>query len=127
LESEISSAVSSRWVNLSQQSRVNFAQRYSVFTPWLLAGEHRVRIYWDNARAYKSLLIQAVRLQALLAADANGNGIKDWIEQRLKSQNGVELAVQGDAPPVIYRPIKSSGNRSICSKPAFSCCARAIP
>jgi hypothetical protein len=28
LESEISSAVSSRWVNLSQQSRVNFAQRY---------------------------------------------------------------------------------------------------
>jgi hypothetical protein len=29
LESEISSAVSSRWVNLSQQSRVNFAQRYS--------------------------------------------------------------------------------------------------
>jgi hypothetical protein len=73
-----------------------------VFTPWLLAGEHQVRIYWDNTKAYKSLLIQAVRLQALLAADANGNGIKDWVEQRLKSQNGVELAGQGDAPPVIY-------------------------
>jgi hypothetical protein len=73
-----------------------------VFTPWLLAGEHRVRIYWDNTRAYKSLLIKAVRLQALLAADANGNEIKDWVEQRLKSQNGVELAGQGDAPPVIY-------------------------
>jgi hypothetical protein len=98
-----------------------------VFTPWLLAGEHWVRIYWDNTKAYKSLLIQAVRLQALLAADANSNGIKDWVEQRLKSQNGVELAGPGDAPPVIYRPIKSSGNRSICSKPAILLCARAIP
>jgi hypothetical protein len=74
------------------------------FTPWLLAGDHRVRIYWDNVSSGCSLLIQTVRLQSLLSADANGNGIKDWVEHRLKSQNGVEMPGQASSSvPAVIR------------------------
>jgi len=68
------------------------------FTPWLPAGEHRVRIFWDNVLAYNSLLLQAIRLQALQSADANQNGIKDWVENHLKSKNGMEVVGQKTAP-----------------------------
>jgi hypothetical protein len=61
-------------------------------TPWLKAGDHRIRIYWDNAAAFRSLRITAVRLQALEGSDANGNGIQDWAESRLQSLCGVEIA-----------------------------------
>ena len=54
------------------------------FTPWLLAGEHRLRLYWDNAASRRSLKVGAVRVQALQGADANSNGISDWIENRLR-------------------------------------------
>lgn len=61
-------------------------------TPWLKAGDHRVRIYWDNAAAFRSLRLTAVRLQALEGSDANGNGVQDWAESRLQSLCGVEVA-----------------------------------
>jgi hypothetical protein len=62
------------------------------FTPLLKAGSHIIRVWWDGARSHASLYLEAVRLQALAGADANQNGIKDWVENRLLAQSGVEFA-----------------------------------
>ena len=59
-------------------------------TPWLKAGNHRVRIFWDNAVWQRSLRVDAVRLQELVGQDTDGNGIKDWVERRLKITCGVQ-------------------------------------
>jgi hypothetical protein len=62
-------------------------------TPWLKAGSHVVRIFLDNAAKYvPTLRIAAVRLQRLDGPDANGNGVKDWVEATLHAQCGVEVA-----------------------------------
>ncbi|MCW5553211.1 MAG: hypothetical protein KIS67_13760 [Verrucomicrobiae bacterium] len=62
------------------------------FTPFLRAGPHTVRVYWDNVESDISLYLHAIRLQALSGTDANANGVTDWVENRLISQNGIELA-----------------------------------
>ena len=66
-----------------------------LFTPWLAAGIHRLRIYWDNARKGRSLQINAVRLQAIQASDSDGNGVTDWVEEKLDTENGIEVAGPG--------------------------------
>ncbi len=62
-------------------------------TPWLKAGSHVVRVFLDNAARYvPTLQIAAVRLQRLDGPDANGNGVKDWVETTLHALCGVEVA-----------------------------------
>ncbi len=63
-----------------------------AITPWLPQGAHSVRIYWDNAAEYRALEVKVLRLQTLLAPDANANGVKDWVEERITRQCGVEIA-----------------------------------
>jgi hypothetical protein len=60
-------------------------------TPWLTPGAHTVRVYWDNAADGRSLLIKAVRLQALAGPDSDANGIKDWVDDRLRVFTGVDM------------------------------------
>lgn len=66
------------------------AGKVHVLTPWLKAGIHRVRVFWDNARAGRSIQVQALRLQGLEGPDRNRNGVKDWVEEKLVRENGVE-------------------------------------
>ncbi|MGO9199258.1 MAG: PA14 domain-containing protein [Limisphaerales bacterium] len=62
-------------------------------TPWLKAGSHVVRVFWDNAAKYvPALEIAAVRLQRLDGPDSSGNGIKDWVGAALHTMCGVEVA-----------------------------------
>ena len=63
-----------------------------VMTPWLPQGWHTVRIYWDNAADFRSLQVNALRLQTLLGPDTNGNGRNDWVDRWLARQCGVEVA-----------------------------------
>ena len=58
----------------------------SCFLPWLSAGSHTIRIYWDNASEYESLRIQELRWLSLEGADADEDGVKDWVESRLRRQ-----------------------------------------
>ncbi len=67
------------------------------FTPWLKKGEHRVRIYWDNAASYRSFRLGAIRLQSLKGADANTNGVSDWVESRLHNLCSVDVAPASSA------------------------------
>ena len=67
------------------------------FTPFIRSGTHVVRIYWDNASPRRSLALRAIRLQSLTGPDANNNGRKDWVENRLAAQSGVEVAPVANA------------------------------
>ncbi|MEM9399524.1 MAG: carbohydrate-binding protein [Verrucomicrobiota bacterium] len=78
-----------------------------VTTPWLEAGTHQVRFRYENTYSYRSLQVNALRVQKVGGEDANGNGIADWIENRLAVLNELEndinfsytspLCVEGDA------------------------------
>lgn len=62
----------------------------STLTPWLQAGVHRVRVYWDNAsRFYTPLEIDSVNLVSLTGQDKDGNGISDWVDYRLRMLSGL--------------------------------------
>lgn len=61
-----------------------------TMTPWIKAGTHTLRIFWDNALWRQSLRINGVRLQKVMGPDANGNGIKDWAEEQLQLSCGVD-------------------------------------
>jgi PA14 domain len=78
-------------------------------TPWLKAGPHRVRVCWDNVRKGRSLQVTGLDLQALDGPDANQNGIKDWVEDKLARENTIESpatppgpADSPSCPPLIY-------------------------
>jgi hypothetical protein len=75
------------------------------FTPWIKAGAHSIRIFWDNAVNHRSLQLAAVRLQALVGADQNANGVKDWVENRLRSHSGVELRGADATAPVVFSAV----------------------
>lgn len=60
-----------------------------VATPWLGAGTHTLRLYYDNALKYKTLRVVAVRVQRIDGPDADGNGVADWMERRLQILNGL--------------------------------------
>ena len=59
-------------------------------TPYLRAGPHTLRIFWDNAASDTSLRLKAVRLQAGFGPDSDADGIKDWVQSWLKSESAVE-------------------------------------
>ncbi|MGI8964493.1 MAG: immunoglobulin domain-containing protein, partial [Limisphaerales bacterium] len=60
------------------------------FTPFLAAGPHTIQVYWDNAENKCALYLQSIRLQSLAGADLNGNGFKDWAENRVLAQSGLD-------------------------------------
>lgn len=63
-----------------------------VDTPFLKAGEHTVELFWDNCENEISLRVEALTFQAYPGADSNGNGMKDWAENRLTARNTVDVA-----------------------------------
>ncbi len=60
-----------------------------VYTPWLTAGSHTIRLYLNNVSIYRSFAFTSVKLQAIEGADANSNGIPDWMENRMAAQNSI--------------------------------------
>ena len=58
--------------------------------PFLTAGPHTLSILWDNAASYTSLQLESVRIQAGLGEDTTGSGIKDWVEQVLHEESGLD-------------------------------------
>jgi len=70
-----------------------------VFTPWLLAGSHTIRVFWDNGASLTSLRIKSVRVQSLGGPDANQNSVKDWVETRLSNQSSVDNAATSYTSP----------------------------
>jgi hypothetical protein len=64
----------------------------SLFLPWLPAGPHTVTLRLANYFGFRKILFQKLELRKVEGADANQNGIKDWLEHRLQILNSVEGA-----------------------------------
>lgn len=74
-------------------------QDVSAFLPALPAGEHTVRVFWENTNRRLSLKINNLKLQTLGGADANGNGTKDWVESSIAAMAGVDLTQESYVSP----------------------------
>jgi hypothetical protein len=61
------------------------------FTPFIPAGAHTLRIYWDNPRSYTSLRLKSIHVQSGGGPDSDGNGIRDWVDQLVQSQSGLDI------------------------------------
>ena len=59
-------------------------------TPFLAAGTHTVRVFWDGAPSFSSLRIQQIRLLGIAGGDANSNGLKDWVDKALETESGMD-------------------------------------
>ncbi len=57
-------------------------------TPYLAAGAHTVRVFLDGGARFSSLRIKWVKLLSIVGPDANGNGIKDWIDTMVGAESG---------------------------------------
>lgn len=95
--------------------------KVQVFTPWLNAGAHRVRLFWDNARKGRSLQVNAVRLQALQGPDADHNGVKDWVENKLKTENGIETGGHASPTPLTHKSALAVLHSAILSRTSPAC------
>ena len=65
-----------------------------LMLPYLTAGTHTLNLYWDNVYERPQLLIQALRLIDPGGADANANGIPDWLDQRFANTCSLDLNSQ---------------------------------
>ena len=54
-----------------------------TYLPYLPAGPHTFRVYWDNAHEHVSLQIKKLTFTSYGGTDANTNGTKDWLESSL--------------------------------------------
>jgi hypothetical protein len=66
---------------------IDRAGKGRLITPWLPAGVHRFKISWANRVASGSRIsrpaLDFIRLLAVDGADADNDGIQDWMEARL--------------------------------------------
>lgn len=61
-----------------------------VVTPWLKAGTHTVRLFYDNTLSYRPLRIRSLAVEQFGGLDADNNGRADWIDVRLAALNTLE-------------------------------------
>jgi len=64
----------------------------SIQTPFLSAGEHVVSMLWDNYENDLSLEVEKVSFLQGNGVDSNGNGILDWVENRVISRNNIYVS-----------------------------------
>lgn len=60
-------------------------------SPYILAGPHTLRIFWDNQASYTALRIKSLAVQTRLGPDTDGNGIKDWVDDMVAQQSGLDV------------------------------------
>ena len=79
--------ISYQTVSIGEYSRAVFA----VLTPWLNAGEtYACEIFVDNSYMERRISVDEVSMLAAGGADLNGNGIPEWVETRLRENNGFD-------------------------------------
>jgi hypothetical protein len=72
----------------------------SAFLPVLPAGDHTIRLYWENVHSRLAVKLNTLQLQSLGGPDNNGNGVKDWIEASISAMAGVDSVTESYVSPV---------------------------
>lgn len=78
-----------------------------VLTPWLLAGNHTVRVFIDNSYSFRRVNVESLSLLSATGIDSNDNQIPDWTEIRTIANNGVDVST------LTYQNGVSSANSSM--------------
>ena len=61
-----------------------------AFLPVLPAGEHTVRLFWNNVHMRLAVQIKDLQLQSLGGPDSDANGVKDWVESSVNAMAGID-------------------------------------
>jgi hypothetical protein len=91
---------------------IGFSEGSSPETPiqhkGCFAGEHTVRLSWENVHTRLAVRIAQLEVQRLGGPDNNENGVKDWIEASVAAMSGVDgvsqASLPADVPPTSSRP-----------------------
>jgi len=70
-----------------------------AFLPSMPAGQHTVRIFWENTSRQLAVKISELQLQSLGGPDADGNGTKDWAEASIAAMAGVDPVSESFVSP----------------------------
>ncbi len=62
----------------------------AFITPYLTAGEHTVRIFWENVHSRISLQIKELKVQSLGGPDSDNDGVKDWVATSIANTAGID-------------------------------------
>jgi hypothetical protein len=71
-----------------------------TFLPMLSAGEHTVRLFWENTSGRLALKIRELKFQQLGGPDANADGVKDWLQVSLLNTTSVDSPLQSVVSPI---------------------------
>ena len=66
-----------------------------VIAPWLKAGAHTVRLFYDNTLSYHPLTIRSLTVEQLGGVDTDANGRADWVDERLQALNTIDAGDGG--------------------------------
>ena len=78
----------------------------TFFLPELAAGDHVIRLRWNNDTPNTFLKVNSLKLQSFGGLDANTNGIPDWLDHRMAS-----LSETGPVPEsTLVSPICMEGS-----------------
>jgi hypothetical protein len=70
------------------------------YLPNLTAGDHNFRLVWNNISFNTFIQINSVTLQAVDGPDNDGNGIPDWIDNRLAQSTDLKVPATTKTCPV---------------------------
>ena len=69
----------------------NGTANFAILTPWLNAGEdNQCEIFVDNSFNSRRISVDQLQIFAAGGPDANTDGIPDWVETRLRDNNGFD-------------------------------------
>lgn len=94
----------------------------NALTPYLKAGPHNLRIFWNNHNIWAQLRLKSIHVQSAVGADSDGDGVVDWVRGLIESQSGLDstnsnlvsyispACVEGRAPFLSLLNMDVSGN-----------------
>ena len=74
-----------------QEQKINFGETktYSFLSTNLRAGQHTIRIFWDNIYEGTSLRVKSLELSKPGGPDENANGQPDWVDSYIESMYSI--------------------------------------
>ncbi len=103
-----------------QLASVGGATNVQIFLPVLSSGEHTLTVFWENLERRLALQVKELRFQQLGGPDANGDGIKDWMQASLAAITSVDSAIRSAVSPICLEGADRYPELATISKPAYS-------